>query len=101
MRQVKTQDQSWVVSVHKIKNLFLFASADELDIKFDTSFGRKKKDGTITYSCFVKMLISLQSDPNKTILTYFTDKNGFSCLQIADDQRVQNKATSLLGLVVM
>jgi hypothetical protein len=45
LRQKKTQISAWAVSVHKIKNLFLFATADDLQVSRDTSYGKQKRDG--------------------------------------------------------
>ena len=62
--QKKTQIPSWTVSVHKIQNLFLFASADELQVTKDTSYGKKKKDGSLRVTGeFVFMMISTYSVP--------------------------------------
>ena len=59
LRQKKTQILAWSVSVHKIQNLFLFASADDLQVPRDTSYGKKKKDGTLIVSGeIVFMMIS-------------------------------------------
>ena len=43
LRQIETQISSWVPSLHKIRqSMILFTTADEMEIKIDTSYGKGK-----------------------------------------------------------
>jgi hypothetical protein len=51
--------------LHKFGLIVLFATADEESIAVDTSFGKKKKDGSIIRTGeFVSLVISLASSPS-------------------------------------
>ena len=67
----------------------LFATADELLIHKDTTFGKLKKasDKVIEEGEFVSMMLSAAKYPFRTCLTIFARRNGFPCLAIADDMR--------------
>ena len=83
-----TRIGSWIPSLHKIGSYVLFATSDEEAIPLDTSFGKKKKDGTIIVNGeFISLQISLASSPSKTRLTIFAKRNGSHFLEIADDLR--------------
>ena len=80
----------------------IFATADEEDIPVDTSFGKKKKDGTVIHTGqFVSCMISQASAPSQTKLTILAKRNGCSFLKIADDLRQVVKNTPLVGIAVM
>ena len=98
-----TSISDWVPSVHLINNVVLFASADELLIHKDTTYGKLKKatDKVIEEGEFVSMMLSAAKYPFRTCFTVFARRNGLSCLAIADDMRQQTSATSLLGLAVI
>ena len=98
-----TSISDWVPSVHLIKNVVLFASADELLIHKDTTYGKLKKatDKVIEEGEFVSMMLSAAKYPFRTCFTVFARRNGLSCLAIADDMRQQTSATSLLGIAVI
>ena len=99
----QTSISDWVPSVHLIGNSVLFATADELLIHKDTSYGRltKATDKVIEEGEFVSMMLSVAKYPFRTSLTVFTRRNGLSCLTIADDMRQERNATSLLGLALI
>ena len=84
-----TSISDWVPSVHLIKNVVLFASADELLIHKDTTYGKLKKatDKVIEEGEFVSMMLSAAKYPFRTCLTVFARRNRFSCLAVADDLR--------------
>ena len=84
-----TSISDWVPSVHLINNIVLFATADELVIHKDTTFGKLKKatDKVIEEGEFVSMMLSVAKYPFRTCLTVFARRNGLSCLAIADDMR--------------
>ena len=66
----------------------MFASADEINLSKDTSFGFHKSKGTIKESGdYVQLMIFKDRAPYRTILTVFVKRNGFGCLTIADDLR--------------
>ena len=68
----------------------------------DTSLGKKKKDGTVIHTGqFVSCSISLASAPSQTRLNILSKRNGYNCLQIADDLRQKAKNTSIIGIAVM
>ena len=98
-----TSVRDWIPSVHLIKNIVLFASADELFIHRDTTYGKLKKatDKVIEEGEFVSMMLSVAKYPFSTCLTIFARRNGLNCLAIADDLRQQTIGTSLLGLAVI
>ena len=101
-RQISSLNSSWVPSLHKIGQYVLFAVSDGKQIKVDTSFGHRKKDGTISFTGdFVSLMIGLASSPSQTRLTIFAKRNDFNCLFVADDMRKFAKNTSLIGLAVM
>ena len=81
----------------------LFATADELFIHRDITYGKLKKvtDKVIDEGEFVSIMLSAAKYPFRTCLTIFSRRNGFSCLAIADDMRQQTNASSLLGLAVI
>ena len=81
----------------------LFATADELFIHKDITYGKLKKatDKVIEEGEFVSIMLSAAKYPFRTRLTIFTRRNGLSCLAIADDMRQQKNASSLLGLAVL
>ena len=80
---------SWSPSVHLIGNTILFATADELFIHKDTTYGKLKKatDKVTEEGEFVSIMINTALPPFRTFLTVFARRNGFSCLTIADDLR--------------
>ena len=84
-----TSISDWTPSVHLIKNAVLFASADELLIHKDFTYGKLKKstDKVIEEGEFVSMMLSSAEYPFRTYLTVFARRNGLSCLGIADDLR--------------
>ena len=84
-----TQISSFVPSVHLINNVILFATADELRIKIDKTYGKLKKesDKVIEEGEFVSLMLNYAKSPFRTRLTIFVRRNGSSCLTIADDQR--------------
>ena len=81
----------------------LFATADELFIHKDITYGKLKKatDKVIEEGEFVSIMLSAAKYPFRTCLTIFARRNGLSCLAIADDLRKQTNASSLLGLAVI
>ena len=98
-----TSISDWVPSVHLINNKVLFATADELLIRKDITYGILKKatDKVIEEGEFVSMMISAAKYPFRTCLTFFARRYGRSRLTIADDMRQQTSATSLLGVAVI
>ena len=98
-----TSISDWAPSVHLINNVILFATADELRIHKDTTFGKLKKatDKVIEEGEFVSMMLSTAKYPFRTCLTIFARRNGFSYLSIADDMRQQTSTTSLIGIAVI
>ena len=99
----QTSISDWVPSVHLIGNSVLFATADELLIHKDTTYGRltKATDKVIEEGEFVSMMLSVATYPFSTCLTIFARRNGLSYLAIADDLRQQTSATSLIGLALI
>ena len=76
-RQIFTQSNSWTPSLHKIGSNILLATSNEESIAVDTSFGKRKKDGTIIRTGeFVSLTISPASSPSLTRLTFFAKNNG-------------------------
>ena len=98
-----TSISDWVPSVHLISNVVLFATADELSIHKDITYGKLKKatDKVIEEGEFVSMMLSAAKYPFRTCLTVFARRNGLSCLAIADDMRQQTSANSILGITVI
>ena len=96
----KTSISDWVPSVHLIGKCMLFATADELFIHKDITYGKLKKatDKVIEKGEFVSIMLCAAKSPFRTRLTVFVRRNGLSCLAIADDMRQQTNATSILGL---
>ena len=84
-----TSISDWVPSVHLINNVVLFATADELFIHKDITYGKLKKatDKVIEEGEFVSMMLSAAKYPFRTCLTVFARRNGLTCLAIADDMR--------------
>ena len=82
-----TSISDWVPSVHLINNVVLFATADELCIHKDTTYGKLKKatDKVIEEGEFVSMMLSAAKYPFRTCLTVFVRRYGLNCLAIADD----------------
>ena len=101
--QITTSISSWVPCVHLINNIILFATADELLIHKDITYGKLKKDSdkVTEEGEFVSLMLSAAKPPFRTRLTIIARRNGFCSLIIADDLRQETKADSLLGLVVM
>ena len=81
----------------------LFATADELCIHKDTTYGKLKRasDKVIEEGKFVSIMLSAAKSPYRTCLTIFTRRNGLSCLVIADDLRQRANTNSVLGLAVI
>ena len=90
-----TSIRDWIPSVHLVNNIVLFATADELLIHKDTTFGKLKKatDKVIEEGEFVSMMLSTAKHPFRTCFTIFARRNGLSCLLIADDMRENEKYT--------
>ena len=87
-RQILTSVSSWIPSLHKLGEKILFAISDGKSISHDSSYGKKKNDGTVTLTDeFVSLFISLASSPSQTRLTIFVKRNGFDCVSLADDMR--------------
>ena len=87
--QMMTSIRSWVPCVHLIHNMILFATADELIIHKDITYGKLKKDCD-KYNEegeFVSIMLSASKPPFRTRLTIFARRNGFCSLIIADDLR--------------
>ena len=102
-QQITTSISSWVPSVNLINNIILFATADELLIHKDITYGKLKKDSdkVIEEGEFVSLMLNAAKPPFRTRLTIFARRNGLRTLIIADDLRQETKANSLLGLAVM
>ena len=98
-----TSISDWVPSVHLINKTILFASADELLIHKDITYGKLKKatDKVVEEGEFVSMMLSAAKYPFRTRFTIFARRNGLYRLTIADDMRQQTSATPLLGLAVI
>ena len=98
-----TSISDWVPSVHLINKTVLFASADELLIHKDITYGKLKKatDKVIEEGEFVSMMLSVAKYPFRTRFTIFARRNGLYRLTIADDMRQQTSSTPLLGLAVI
>ena len=81
----------------------LFATADELIIHKDSTYGKLKKltDKVIEKGDFISMMLSAAKYPFRTCLTVFVRRNRLSYLVIADDMRQQTNTSSLLGLAVI
>ena len=105
MLQVRypTSISDWIPSVHLIGKNVVFASADELTIHKDITFGKLKKatDKVIEQGEFVSIMLNAAKSPFRTCLTVFVRRNGLNCLAIADDMRQQTNTDSLLGLAVI
>ena len=101
--QMMSSISSWVPSVHLIHNIIIFATADELIIQKGMNYGKLKKEAikATEEGEFVSLMLSVAKHPFRTRLTIFARRNGFSCLNIADDLRQKTEANSHLGLVVM
>ena len=101
--QIMTSISSWVPSIHLIHKLILFATADELFIHKDMTYGKLKRDSdkVTEEGEFVSIMISTSNPPFRTRLTFFTRRNGFCSLIIANDLRQATKANSLLGIAIM
>ena len=85
-----------------MKGSIIFATAHELDIQKDTSYGKKPWATVRVAGEFVSLMISAAKYPYRTKLTIFAERNGFQCMTLADDLRKYSKnTTSLLGLAVM
>ena len=86
-----------------INNIILFATADELLIHKDITYGKLKKDSdkVTEEGEFVSLMLSAAKSPFRTRLTFIARRNGFCSLIIADDLRQETKADSLLGLAIM
>ena len=86
-----------------INNIILFATADELLIHKDITYGKLKKDSdkVTEEGEFVSLMLSASKPPFRTRLTIIARRNGFRSLIIADNLRQETKADSLLGLAVM
>ena len=99
----QTTVSDWIPSVFLIGKTVLFATADELFIHRDITYGKLKKatDKVIEEGEFVSIMLSAAKYPFQTCLTIFSRRNGFSCLAIADDMRQQTNASSMLGLAVL
>ena len=80
----------------------LFATADELIIHKDSTYGKLKKatDKVTEKGEFISMMLSAAKYPFRTCLTVFVRRNRLSCLAIADDMR-QEAVASILGLAVI
>ena len=64
-RQILTEISSFSPSLHKIGSSIVFAFCDGKSILFDTSYGTKRKDGSITLpGQFVFLVISPVSSPS-------------------------------------
>ena len=102
MRQLSSIGD-WAPSVHLINNTVLFATADELLIYKDTTYGKLKKasDKVIEKGEFVSIILSAAKPPFRTCLTVFARRNGLYCLAIADDLRQKKNSTSILGLAMI
>ena len=98
-----TTISDWIPSVFLIGKTVLFATADELVIHKDITYGKLKKatDKVVEEGEFVSIMLSAAKYPFRTCLTIFARRNGLSCLAIADDMRKQKNASSLLGLAVI
>ena len=81
----------------------LFATADELLIHKDITYGKLKKvtDRAIEEGEFVSIMLCAAKSPFRTRLTVFVRRNGLTRLAIADDLRQQTNASSLLGLAMI
>ena len=90
-------------SVFHLKGSIIFATAYELDIQKDTSYGKHKQKASVRVAGeFVSLMISADKYPYRTRLIILARRNGFECMTLADDLRPQSKNTSsLLGLAVM
>ena len=99
----QTSINDWAPSVHLIGKVVLFATADELVIHKDITFGKLKKatDKVIEQGEYISIMISAAKSPFRTCLTFLVRRNGFNCLTIADDMRKQPNSTSLHGLGVI
>ena len=98
-----TSINDWVPSVHLIRNIVLFATADDLIIHKDSTYGKLKKatDKVIEKGEFISLILSAAKYPFRTFLTVFVRRNRLSCVAIADDMRQETLATSILGLTVI
>ena len=76
----QTSISDWVPSVHLIGKIVLFATADELIIHKDITFGKLKKatDKVIEQGEFVSIMLSAAKSPFRTCLTVFARRNGLS-----------------------
>ena len=85
----QTSISDWVPSVHLVGKSMLFATADELIIHKDITYGNLKKatDKVIEEGEFVCIMLSAAKSPFRTFLTVFARRNRSSCLIIADDMR--------------
>ena len=76
-----------------------------MDIQKDTTYGKNKQKAWASVRVageFVSFIIGTANYPYHTRLTILARRNGFECMKLADDLRLQSKnTTSLLGLAVM
>ena len=74
--QLMTSVSSWVPCVHLIHNIILLATADDLLLHKDMTFGKlkRKTDRVIEKGEFVSMMLSEAKHPFRTKLTIFAKR---------------------------
>ena len=76
-----------------MKGSIIFATAYNLDIQKDTSYGKKKEYAWASVRVageFVSFMLSAAKYPYRTRLTILARRNGFECMTLADDLRPQS-----------
>ena len=73
-----------------MKRSILFATAFELDIQKDTTYGKHKQkawESVRVAGEFISLIICAANYPYHTRLTILARRNGFECMTLADDLR--------------